>query len=196
MTPEILADTICKSANDAFAKTNGKRSMCIHLPEKVEEAVRRFIKNQPEVATAALIKARSGDTEYLSTLVKDIFLPSDEGPCDDVLCLICRCERMMDESGDGNPWSLNTMQAFLGTEVMMSIKWTNDILKGTIASKKSSEAHKRQATLARGKMFPALLASAAMVHGLQRDLEEAIEARDKYHKLADFLMDGESDPAS
>jgi hypothetical protein len=196
MTPEILVDAICQSANKAFDKNGKKQTMCIHIPEKVEEAIRRYCAANPKDAYAAMAKANAGSKDDLNHLVRNMFIPSDEKPCDDVLCLACRCERVMDESKDGSPWSLEAMKEFLGMDVMMSLKWTNDILAGTIKSTKSSEAHKKKATHAKNRMLPSLMASAAMVHGLQRDLEEAIEARDKYHKLADFLMDGEDDPAS
>jgi hypothetical protein len=196
MTPEILADTICQSVHDAFDKTGANRSVCIHIPETVETAVRKYCKDHPASAMQALARAKMGDKDHLNELVRDLFPDAVTKPCEDPLCLACRCERMMDRTEAGNPWSLEAMAAFLGMDVMRSVKWTNDILDGTINSKKSSDSHRQKAQLARGKMFPALLASAAMVHELHRDLEEAIEARDKYHKLADFLMDGESDPAS
>jgi hypothetical protein len=194
MTPEILVDAICQSITKAFDGKNRNQTMCIHIPEKVEEAIRRYCKENPTEAAMAMAKAHGGNKEDLKHLVKNMFIPSDEKPCDDVLCLACRCERMMNESKDGGPWSLEAMKDFLGMDVMLSIKWTNDILAGTIKSTKSSDAHKKKATFAKTKMFPSLMASAAMVHGLQKDLKEAIEARDKYHKLADFLMDAESDP--
>ena len=201
MTPEILAEIMSKTVREAFDRTDHP-DLCIHIPARAEEAIKAYCYENPTKVLMAVTRAREGDRDMIDSMVKESMGSKSDvlTECDDVVCLVCRRSRMMDRTIDspritGAP-ELVAMAKFLGDDVMQSVKWVSDILKGTIKSSRSSESHKQKATIARNTMIPSLLASAAMVHILQEDLKEAIEARDKYHKLADFLMDAESDPAS
>ena len=79
---------------------------------------------------------------------------------------------------------------------MESLSWMSKILRGTINSENSSESHREKARKALNETIPSIVLHVALIEGLQRDLAQTIEDRDKYHKLADMLMDKMSDPAS
>jgi hypothetical protein len=201
MTPSVLAEIMSKTVREAFDRTEHP-DLCIHLPARAEEAIKTYVHQNPSEVLMAVMKARGGDRTMINDIVANSMGKESDVvvDCDDTICLVCRRSRMMDrtlgaEKVTGAP-ELLAMAEFLGDDVMQSIKWVTNILKGTIESGRSSDAHKQKAALARNTMIPSLIASAAMVHDLHRDLKEAIEARDKYHKLADMLMDAESDPAS
>ena len=200
MTPEILAEVLSSTVRNAFLKKGLHPDMCMHTPDKAAVALKEYCISYPDRALIAVTNGHRGDKSLIDEIIRNAMSSGALDDCEDVICLVCRRSRMMNRTMNSHRITqtpeLVAMAKFLGDDVMQSIKWVTNILSGTIESKKSSESHKKKAELARNTMIPSLIASAAMVHGLQQDLAQAIEDRDKYHKLADFLMDGESDPAS
>jgi len=187
----MIHDSLIREAVEKGLRAK-ERDICIHAAERVSSALSRHMKENPEMAMSSLMMAIKGHKGELKSMMNSIVGKEADISCEDILCLPCRKTRVIDRvnnNKDGTPEDLLALRDILGVDILKSMTWMVEILEGTIKSKKSSSEHRSKAETAKTVTIPMLSVVAALVADLNKDLAQAIEDRDKYHKLADMLMD-------
>jgi len=163
--------------------------ICTDSIEICLDELTSYAKTHPAETASAISASMQGNRDLIGEIMTGIIEKAEKATnCTNELCLPCRTTRVMERDNPSDD-ELALMRSFLGQEIIESSQWLGKILEGTIASSKSSEDHKKKAKYAHTVTIPVLMLSVAVIADLQKTLAQTIEDRDKYHRLADMLMD-------